>query len=54
MHAALYEVHAELPALRAALKEAIDAGRVDFPDFFDDILFASLDCHAASPALVRA
>jgi hypothetical protein len=54
VHAALYEVHGEMPQLRAALKEAADAGRVGFPDFFDDILFASLDCHAASRALVRA
>jgi len=53
-HAALYEVHGELPQLRAALKAAADAGRVGFPDFFDDILFASLDCHAASRVLAAA
>ena len=51
VHAALYEVHGELPELRAALKAAADAGRVGFPDWFDEILFASLDCHAASRAL---
>ena len=52
VHAALYEVHGELPQLRAALKEAADAGRVGFPDWFGEILFASLDCHAASAAHV--
>jgi hypothetical protein len=51
VHVAIYEVHGELPALRAALKEAADAGRVGFPDFFDEILFASLDAYAASPTL---
>jgi hypothetical protein len=48
IHVAIYEVHGELPALRAALKEAADAGRVGFPEWFDDILFASLDAKAAS------
>lgn len=51
VHVAIYEVHGELPALRAALKEAADAGRVGFPEWFDDILFASLDAYAASPTL---
>jgi hypothetical protein len=51
-HVAIYEVHGELPQLRAALKEAADAGRVGFPDFFDDILFASLDAYAASATIV--
>jgi hypothetical protein len=54
VHAALYEIHGEMPELRAALKEAADAGRVGFPDFFDDILFASLECRAASRTLARA
>jgi hypothetical protein len=45
-------VHGELPQLRGALKEAADAGRVGFPDWFGEILFASLDCHAASAAHV--
>jgi hypothetical protein len=54
VHAALYEVHGEMPELRAALTEAADAGRVGFPDFFDDILFASLECRAASRPLARA
>jgi len=48
-HAAIYEVHGELPELRAALREAADAGRVGFPDWFDDILFASIDGRAAAP-----
>jgi hypothetical protein len=48
VHAAIYEVHGELPELRAALKEAADAGRVGFPDWFGEILFASLDARAAS------
>jgi hypothetical protein len=47
-HAAIYEVHGELPQLRAALKEAADAGRVGFPDWFGDILFASMDAPAAA------
>ncbi len=51
VHAAIYEVHGELPELRAALKEAADAGRVGFPDWFGEILFASLDAHAASPTI---
>jgi hypothetical protein len=46
VHAAWYEVHGELPELRAALREAADAGRVDFPDWFGDIQFASIDCIA--------
>lgn len=52
VHAALYEVHGELPELQAALKEAADAGRVGFPDFFYEILFASLDARAASETIV--
>jgi hypothetical protein len=48
---AIYEVHGELPQLRAALKEAADAGRVGFPEWFGDILFASLHAHAASPTI---
>lgn len=51
VHAALYEVHGELPELRAALKAAADAGRVGFPEWFDEILFASLDAKAASETL---
>jgi len=50
-HAALYEVHGELAELRAALKEAADAGRVGFPDWFDQILFVSLDARAVSETL---
>jgi hypothetical protein len=51
VHVAIYEVHGELPKLRAALKEAADAGRVGFPEWFGDILFASLYAHAASPTI---
>ena len=54
VHAALYEVHGELPELRVALKEAADAGRVGFPEWFGEILFASLDAHAASGVLTPA
>jgi hypothetical protein len=46
VHGAWYAVHGELPELRAALKEAADAGRVDFPEWFGDIQFASVDCVA--------
>jgi hypothetical protein len=46
VHAAWYAVHGELPELRAALEEAAEAGRVDFPDWFGDIEFASVDCVA--------
>jgi hypothetical protein len=52
VHAALYEVNGELPALRAALREAAAAGRVGFPEWFGDIKFASLDCVAASAPIV--
>jgi hypothetical protein len=51
IHVAIYEVHGELEELRAALKEAADAGRVGFPEWFDDILFASLDAYASSPTI---
>jgi hypothetical protein len=46
VHAAWYAVHGALPELRAALKEAADAGRVHFPDWFGAIEFASVDCVA--------
>jgi len=45
-HAAWYEVHGTLPELRVALREAADAGRVSFPEWFGDIPFASVDCVA--------
>ena len=54
VHVAIYEVHGELPQLRAALKEAAAAGRVGFPDFFGDILFASGDAPSASATVVGA
>jgi len=54
IHAALYEVHGEMPALRAALREAADAGRVGFPEWFGQIQFASLDCYAISPVAAGA
>jgi hypothetical protein len=46
VHAAWYEVHGDLPELRVALREAADAGRVGFPEWFGDIRFASMDCNA--------
>ena len=51
VHAALYEVHGDLPQLRVALQEAADAGRVGFPDWFGEIQFASMDCLACSGVL---
>jgi hypothetical protein len=51
VHAALYEVHGDMPTLRAALKEAADAGRVGFPEWFGEIQFASMDCYAISGAV---
>jgi hypothetical protein len=51
VHAALYEVHGDLPQLRVALKEAADAGRVGFPEWFGEIQFASMDCLAISDAI---
>lgn len=56
VHAAIYEVHEQLPALRQALADARNAGRVHFPEWFGQIEFASMDCNAVSPvmtALVR-
>jgi hypothetical protein len=46
VHGAWYEVHGELPELRAALVEAREAGRVHFPEWFGDIEFASVNCVA--------
>ena len=46
MHAAIYEVHGELPELRASLDSAKADGRVVFPDWFPDMRLACLDCHA--------
>jgi hypothetical protein len=54
VHGAIYEVSAELPALRRALDDARDAGRVHFPDWFGRIEFASLDCLAISPHVAAA
>lgn len=51
VHVAIYEVHGELAQLRAALKEAASAGRVGFPEWFGDILFASVFAHASSPTI---
>jgi hypothetical protein len=51
VHAAIYEVHGDMPTLRAALKEAADAGRVSFPEWFGEIQFASMDCYAISGAV---
>jgi hypothetical protein len=52
-HAAFYRVHRELPALRRALQESIDARRVDIPDWLPDGDFVSFDCLSAGPATGR-
>jgi hypothetical protein len=49
-HAAFYEVVADLPDLRAALRASLEAGRVDIPDWMPEGDFASYDCHAISGA----
>jgi hypothetical protein len=49
-HAAFYEVHGELPALRAALVESAQARRVDIPDWMPEGEFVSWECVAATPA----
>jgi hypothetical protein len=54
VHAAFYEVHGKLPQLRAALKQPADAEGAGSPEWFDEILFASLDAIAASPTVVGA
>jgi hypothetical protein len=50
-HGAIYEVTAELPALRAALTDTLEARRVDIPDWMAEGEFVSWDCLAASPAV---
>jgi hypothetical protein len=45
-HAAFYEVHGDLPELRAALEESARARRVDIPDWMPEGDFVSYDCHA--------
>jgi hypothetical protein len=47
-HVALYRVHRELPALRSALQESIDARRVDIPDWLPEGDFVSFDCLSAA------
>ena len=46
VHAALYEVHGELPELRASLDRAEADGRVVFPAWFPGMRLACLDCYA--------
>jgi hypothetical protein len=52
-HGAIYEVNGDLPALRAALTETLEARRVDIPAWMPEGEFVSWDCLAASP-VVRA
>ena len=52
-HAAVYEVHRELPALRSALQESIDARRVDIPDWLPEGDFVSFDCLSAAQMLYQ-
>jgi hypothetical protein len=53
VHAALYEVHGELPELRASLERAEADGRVIFPEWFPRMQLACLDCHAISDVVVK-
>jgi hypothetical protein len=48
-HAAFYEVHGELPALRSALKDSAQARRVDIPDWMPEGEFVSWECVATAP-----
>jgi hypothetical protein len=53
-HAAFYEVHGELPALRSALVDSAQARRVDIPDWMTEGEFVSWEClSAAAPATGR-
>jgi hypothetical protein len=47
-HGALYEVNGDLPTLRAALTDTLQARRVDIPDWMAEGEFVSWDCLAAS------
>ena len=51
VHAALYEVHGELPELRASLDRAEKDGRVVFPEWFPGMRLACLDCYAISEVI---
>lgn len=51
VHAAFYEVHGELPELRASLTRAESDGRVSFPAWFPRMQLACLDCYAISDVL---
>ena len=46
VHAAIYEVHGELPELRASLDRAEADGCVVFPEWFPAMPLACLDCYA--------
>jgi hypothetical protein len=48
-HAAFYEVHGELPALRRALVDSARARRVDIPEWMPEGEFVSWECLAAAP-----
>ena len=48
-HAAFYEVHGELPALRSALADSARARRVDIPEWMPEGDFVSWDCLSAGP-----
>ena len=50
-HGAIYEVNGDLPALRAALTDTLQARRVDIPDWMAEGEFVSWDCLAASPVV---
>jgi hypothetical protein len=54
VHAAFYEVHGELPELRASLTRAENDGRVSFPAWFPRMQLACLDCYAISDVLAPA
>ncbi len=45
-------MHRELPALRSALQESIDARRVDIPDWLPEGDFVSFDCLSAAQTRV--
>jgi hypothetical protein len=50
-HAAFYEVHGSLPALRSALVASAEARRVDIPAWMPEGEFVSWECLAAAPSV---